>query len=149
MAPLRYKAVFFDIGKTLVAENTSVWNPGARALLAGLRQQNVRLGLLSNTGDLTRDELEPRLPADFAWDLFDLPLIILSSEVGVAKPKREIFLKAVAAAAAPAASCLYCSEDALEVLAAQIAGMSGARVNAIHGELNTLLETLRGVSLLD
>jgi FMN phosphatase YigB (HAD superfamily) len=143
MESLPHKVIFFDIGKTLVTSNTSVWSPGARELLVTLRAQRIRLGVISNTADLTREALKDLLPPDFDWSLFDEPLIILSSEVRVKKPERAIFEKALTAAAVSASSCLYCSEDLVETIAAQQVGMHEARVDAAAGELNDFVGVLQ------
>ena len=88
------KVVFFDIGDTLVTDQS--WMPGAPAVLVNLREQGMRLGLISNTGNLTRDELTDRyLPADFDFTWFDEEIVLLSSEVGVEKPALSMFTMAV------------------------------------------------------
>lgn len=47
------EAVFFDIGDTLV-EAPKKWVPEAKELLEQIGSTNVRLGLISNTSDLSR-----------------------------------------------------------------------------------------------
>src|SRR5579872_2537907 len=89
------QVIFFDLGDTLISSSTPNWLPGARQLLATLRGLGLRLGVISNTGNLSRDQLKPRLPADFDWALFDGELVLLSSEVGIAKPSPGIFEAAV------------------------------------------------------
>ena len=49
------KAVFFDIGDTLVSGKK--WLPGAKELVKQLKAQGTRVGLVSNTGNLLREEL--------------------------------------------------------------------------------------------
>ena len=87
------QAVFFDLGDTLVADRQ--WLPGAREAMDLLRQSGLRIGLLSNTGQLDRPALLGYLPAGFSFGLFDGPLVVLSSEVRLEKPAAEIFDLAV------------------------------------------------------
>jgi FMN phosphatase YigB (HAD superfamily) len=126
LAPIH--AAFFDLGDTLVVSVDRSWVPGAKAALSELRSRGLRLGVISNTGNLSRAQLSQLLPADFDWAAFDSQLVILSAEVGVEKPSPEIFQRAVAAAATPAAACLFCTENLTDTLAAQRAGMLGARI---------------------
>lgn len=143
------QVVFFDIGMTLVTKDTKKWNAGAPAVLKQLRDKGLRLGVISNTGNLTRAQLQSQLPPDFKFDVFDPQLVLLSSEVGIEKPTvnkpvLDIFRLAVQRAAAPASSCLYCSEDFLETLAAQRAGMIGARIQPPpQSDLKDLVEMVR------
>jgi FMN phosphatase YigB (HAD superfamily) len=144
-----HPVVFFDLGMTLVGKDTTKWVPGAKALLQQLGAANLRLGVISNTGNLSRAELQSRLPADFDWDIFDPTLILLSSEVGVEKPSLDIFRLAISRAGVSAAQCLYCSEDLLETLAAQHVGMSAARiVPPPRGDLRKLEQALRDLAQL-
>lgn len=61
---------FFDLGDTLVVSNTREWVAVAKQVIADLKSQGVRVGVISNTADLTRDELAPLLPIDFDWATF-------------------------------------------------------------------------------
>ena len=142
-----HNTIFFDLGLTLVGADSTQWNEGAQALLAQLRAANIRLGVISNTGDLTRDQLTNRLPDTFDWNVFEATLILLSSEIGIRKPKIGIFQLAVERAGVPATQCLYCSDDLLETLAAQRVGMNAARLTPPPAtELVTFLETLDGLA---
>src|ERR1700754_4236678 len=125
---LSVKAVFFDLGATLVVSNPIGWNEGAKAALVALRALDVRLGIISNTGDMTRAQLLPMLPADFDFGRFEADLVLLSSEGGIQKPQPGIFERAITRAGLPAEQCLYCSEDFRESLAAQASGMRVARL---------------------
>jgi FMN phosphatase YigB (HAD superfamily) len=49
---LAITVVFFDLGETLVTSPRR-WLQGAQALLNSLRQSGFRLGIISNTEDLT------------------------------------------------------------------------------------------------
>src|SRR3954451_6275124 len=122
------RVVFFDLGETLVHTPDRSWIPGAQAVLAAARAAGLRLGVISNTGDLSRVELAALLPADFDWGAFEDALVILSSEAGVEKPSPEIFRKAADASGGPPSACLFCTEDLADTLAAQRAGMIAARV---------------------
>ena len=127
-------AIFFDIGGTLVrTADTKQWQPGAKQALTSLFAKGIPVGLLSNTRGLTRVQLAGLLPSDFPWAQFAPALILLSSEVGVEKPKLGIFRQAISKSGLSAADCLYCSENLVETLAAQQTGMHGARI--LPGEL--------------
>jgi bacterial leucyl aminopeptidase len=145
-----FEAIFFDLGETLVTRvpgaARQAWVPGAPEVLSRLRDQGVRLGLISNTEGLTRATLLALLPEDFRFDLFEAALIILSSESvpPVAKPQPGIFRLAVSAAGVEPQACLFCGESLPETLAAQGIGMRAARLKAPPasdlGELLQLLE---------
>jgi FMN phosphatase YigB (HAD superfamily) len=125
---LPVRVVFFDLGDTLVVPADRSWVPGAKATLAELRSRGLRLGVISNTGTLSRGQLTPHLPPDFDWAAFADQLVILSAVVHVEKPAVEIFRLAVKAAEVGAAECLFCTENLTDTLAAQRAGMHVARV---------------------
>jgi len=147
MAQLLYKAIFFDLGLTLVGQDTAHWNLGAPALLSHLRTAGVKLGIISNTGDMTRAQLQSRLPTDFRFTSFDPALILLSSELHLVKPDLAIFRLAVTKAGVPANQCLYCSEDLVETLAAQRIGMKAARLIPPPGsDLSKLEDALARVA---
>jgi putative hydrolase of the HAD superfamily len=143
------KVVFFDLGMTLVDSATKQFIPGAKALLAKLKEDEIRLGIISNTGNLTRAQLRPLLPPDFDFAVFEATLILLSSEVGIQKPNLEIFRKAVSNARVASEQCLYCSEDLLETIAAQRAGMRSARIQPPpNGDLEKLVDAIQKASAL-
>ncbi|MEO6719022.1 MAG: HAD hydrolase-like protein [Ferruginibacter sp.] len=118
----KYKVIFFDIGDTLVS-STKTWLPGALELISKLKQDNLRLGIISNTGQLNRDQLAQLLPADFSWSKFEKDLIILSSEVNTEKPQIEIFKLATHRSGIDPHFSLFCSENSLDCLVAQQAGL--------------------------
>ena len=129
------KAIFFDLGDTLVRKVPGTtrreWIEGVKEGLVQLGEKGVRLGLLSNTGNLTRSELfDDLLPLDFKTDMFEEELIILSSEVGVVKPRFGIFAHAVDRAGLAPVECLFCTEELSHVLAAQEIGMRAAWVQS-------------------
>ena len=122
------KAIFFDLSQTLVTSTRS-WLPGAKELLTALKAHGMPLGIISNTGNLaTRQAILNLLPTDFNLHVFQPEWVFFSSEVGIAKPNKEIFQKAVIATDLPAPQCLYCSEDMVETLVAQHVGMRTMRV---------------------
>ena len=87
------RVVFFDIGDTLVSGQQ--WLPGAKEAVVALKSMKIRVGLISNTGRLSREELvEGYLPDDFDFGMFDEDLVMLSSEVGIEKPSLSIFMLA-------------------------------------------------------
>ncbi len=61
---------YFDLGETLVTQNRQ-WVEGAQATLEELSQRGLRLGIISNTRQLTRDDLASRLPPDFDFGQFE------------------------------------------------------------------------------
>jgi len=134
VAITKIKTVFFDLGDTLVISATRQWCPGAPAILMQLAAQGIVLGVISNTGNLRRDQLEPLLPVEFSFSQFKESLILLSGELGVEKPSPRIFALAVSATGRPAAESLYCSEDLLETTVAQSIDMRAIRVNAQPGD---------------
>jgi len=143
------KVVFFDLGNTLVVSGTTAWNPPGKPVLSALKNAGVRLGVISNTGDLTRAKLKQRLPPDFDFNVFESKLILLSSEVGIEKPSLAIFELAISRAGISASECLYCSEDFQETLAAQRAGMIGARIQPPpNTDLGLLLDFLRKLKFI-
>ncbi len=155
------QVLFFDLGDTLVEADRSSpgelrfrWLPGARETLVELAAAGLRLGLISNTGSFGRDDLLAMLPADFEWSLFDAPLVVLSSEVGLEKPDLRIFRLALQRAqehddpeqtlGIDPPDCLFCGEALGETLAAQRVGMRAARVLAgAESEIGGLGDRLR------
>jgi len=124
------QAIFFDIGDTLVTKSNGGYQalPGIQTLLNELTAIPIPLGMISNTGNLTAQQLRADLQNAFNWALFQPDLIILSSVVGVKKPNLRIYEIAVEKSGFAANACLYCSESLDEVLAAERAGMIGARL---------------------
>jgi FMN phosphatase YigB (HAD superfamily) len=116
--------VFFDLGNTLVTGQRK-WVPGAKDAVETLGSAGVRLGVISNTGQLTRQQVIELLPTDFDMDIFEDELIILSKEVGVEKPAAQIFGIAVDRAEVGPQSIIFCGESLSEVLAAQCIGIFG------------------------
>lgn len=145
------QTIFFDLGDTLVKTvNTKTWLPGAKALLASLKLKGFRLGIISNTGALApRQAILDILPADFDSSLFETSLVLFSSEIGIEKPKKDVFEKAIALANVQPGHCLYCSENIVETLVAQHVGMRSVRVQvAPNSDLANLEQRLADFELL-
>ena len=144
----KIKVVLFDLGDTLV-DSSDKWVTGARATLAALAAAGLRLGIVSNTGALTRAELLAELPATFSFDAFEPSLVLLSSEVHVEKPDLAIFRLAVERAHVAAAAILFCTETALHALAAQRAGLQALRLVAPpHSDVGDVPALLTAVEAL-
>jgi putative hydrolase of the HAD superfamily len=145
-----YDVIYFDLGDTLVDNsNPASWLPGAHDAIDLLRQKGLRLGLISNTGDLTRQQLIAMLPPDFDLSQFDESLIILSSEVGVEKPALDIFRLAVTKSCVVARRCLFCTEDLFHTLAAQQVGMQVARLQIPpQGDVGSVPDLLQRLETL-
>lgn len=159
--------IFFDLGDTLVRTASASprgiifnWVQGARELIRELRQAGFGLGIISNTGPLSRNELLAKLPADFSFDLFDPRLVLLSSEVKLDKSDPRIFRLAIHRAQDvdnPGArlgidpwNCLFCGEALEEILTAQRVGMIGARVQLQpQPDIGRLSTQLRDAGLID
>lgn len=137
------KTVFFDIGDTLVSGKA--WLPGAKELIARLKQKGIRVGLISNIGDWSREQLETEyLPADFDFGWFAEEIVLLSSEVGVEKPSLSIFTMAVSHANCSPWEVLFVAETITETFAAQAAGMRAIRVCNAGEDLAKIGELLTG-----
>lgn len=134
---MHIKAVFFDIGDTLVSGKQ--WLPGAKELVKQLKEQGIRVGLISNTGDLLREELaKDYLPADFEFAFFEESLVLLSSEVGVQKPSLAIFNLAISHAKCSPWETLFVAETIKETFAAQASGMQAIRICKAPDDLNAI-----------
>ena len=142
------KVAFFDLGDTLIGSNRT-WIRGARETLAKLHQKHIRLGLISNTGNLSRAEVINMLPQDFDLGLFEEKLVIFSSEVHVEKPDREIFRLAIRRSGVTAAKCLFCSEELSHITAAKQEKMQTVPVRKPpNSDIGKLVEKLTALGLL-
>ena len=126
-----YDAIFFDIGSTLVSAEH--WVEGAAAALAKLGARGIPMGVISNTGNLTRDQVLDLLPADFDFNRFEPELVLLSSEVQIEKPDPRIFSLAAKRAGVKPSRCLFCGEDLTETMVAQQVGLHAIRLGANTG----------------
>lgn len=117
------KVAFFDLGGTLVVIGEREWIPGAQDTLSTMWENGIRLGLISNTKDLSRQEILDLLPRDFNINMFENELVIFSSEVHIEKPDPKIFQLAIKRANVKSSECLFCTEDLTHILAAKQEGM--------------------------
>jgi FMN phosphatase YigB (HAD superfamily) len=142
------KVAFFDLGGTLVGGKRD-WIPGAKETLFKLCQRNIRLGLISNTAALSRPQILELLPGDFAMDLFEDKLVIFSSEVHIEKPDPQIFRLAIQRACVKPGECLFCTEEASHILAAQQEGIITALLQKPpNSDIGRLVERLTSDGLL-
>ena len=119
------KSIFFDIGETL---GTAVLSPPpvrlvrvdlfpyVMALLRSLADRGLRLGLISNTGDMDGASVDAILNKAGIRDFFDASLRLYSKDVGLKKDSPEIFLVAAqrAGLAGMPQACLFVGEDETE-----------------------------------
>ena len=137
-----FKTVFFDIGNTIVKQKK--WMPGAKDFIAALKASKIRLGIISNTGDLDREQVEKLLPEDFDFGFFEESLVMLSSETGVEKPNLDAFLLAVQHASCSPWEAVFIGETIEETHAAQLAGMHAVRIADPAKDYETLKKLLIG-----
>ena len=119
-------------------------------MLSDLKNSGVRLGLISNTANLTRAKLKQLLPLDFDFNVFEANLVLLSSEIGIEKPSLEIF---ELGNQSNRHISLRVSFIALRIfrktLGAQRVGMVGARIQPPpNSDLGTFVDFLRKLKFL-
>lgn len=142
------KVAFFDLGGTLVGDKRD-WIPGAKDTLSKMLQKGVRLGLISNTKNLSRPEILEILPKDFSMSLFENQLVIFSSEVHIEKPDPQIFKLAIMRAGVQPSECLFCTEELPHILVAKQEGMQTALLQAPpNSDVEKLTERLTSEGLL-
>jgi len=112
------KSIFFDIGDTL---GTAVFSPPpvrlvrldlfpyVTALLRSLADRSLRLGIISNTGDMDGASVDAILNKAGIRDFFDASLRLYSKDVGLKKDSPEIFRVAAQGPAWQACRKLACS----------------------------------------
>lgn len=139
-------AVFFDIGDTLASAVLSgarltaldvyplVPDVLTRLRSAGGAQDQVSIGLLSNTGQETKAAMAEVLSQSGLLDLVDEPLCLFSSVEGVDKSQPVFFDRARDRAGLPADRCLFVGEVAGERAVAASAGfmVSPHPLHALH-----------------
>ena len=134
--------IFFDIGNTLV--NKKQWLPGAKKFVSVAKEKGIRVGLISNTGDLDREKLAELLPVDFSFAAFEEGLTLLSSEIGIEKPELGLFLLAIQHANVPPWETMFVGESLVETLAAQNSGMKAARIVLPEEDYQQLTKIITG-----
>jgi FMN phosphatase YigB (HAD superfamily) len=133
-------AVFFDLGDTLAS---GVFEQGHLArldvypfvpeILARLRSDGARLGLISNT-DETAATMNKLLDASGLASLVDAGLCLFSSVEGMDKSEPAFFVLARDRAGLPAARCVFVGEDSDERRTAASVGfrVSPHPLHALH-----------------
>jgi FMN phosphatase YigB (HAD superfamily) len=127
-------AVFFDLGGTLGTPVVSAAPvhligfdvfPFVAVLLESLRQRQVRLGLISNTGADGHETVDAVLAKSGLLAFFEPELRIYSRDVGHTKAETKIFQIAIdrAGMSNEPDQCLFVGEDAEERGVAVDAGM--------------------------
>ena len=117
--------IFFDIGHTLGTprispppyhlEGLNIY-PYILNVLEQLKDKSLQIGIISNTGNETEDDMKRVLGEAGIYRFFKPNLLIYSSVVGVRKPDPEIFRLAAERAGygdAPE-NCLFVGEDSKE-----------------------------------
>jgi putative hydrolase of the HAD superfamily len=118
-----------------VFQPVSELTPGAREVLTTLQERGLTLGVLSNRDKPFGDELEKLDIAEF----FDFTLA--AGEVGVWKPRPEIFLAALDRAGAGADEAVYIGDNYY----ADIIGAREAGIDAILVDWRRVFTDVRGV----
>jgi hypothetical protein len=126
--------IYFDIGDTLGAAQVtpppirlaeiSVF-PHVPGVLQALQARPVRLGIISNTGHESADDMRRVLQAAGLIGFFEPALLIYSSVVGLRKDSPKIFKLAIERAGLTASPerCVFVGEDSQERVFARQAGM--------------------------
>jgi HAD superfamily hydrolase (TIGR01509 family) len=102
--------------------------PGARELIAALREQGVPLGLATNSG---REFATRALRSAGVFDCFDA--VVSAEEVEHPKPAPDVYLEAAARLGADPAGCVALEDSATGVSAARAAGMTVVGVPSFPG----------------
>jgi bacterial leucyl aminopeptidase len=126
------QVVFFDIGDTLGTPRISPPSrlegldiyPHIPNILQQLKDNGLKIGIISNTGNETEDNMKRVLEEAGIYRFFQPGLLIYSSVVGVSKPSPEIFRLAAERAgyADEPKNCLFVGEDSKERKAAHDVG---------------------------
>ena len=124
---------FFDLGATLVDPQFEPNGkfagfaelPGARDALDKLSDAKLKLGVISNTGELDPDDVRAALKKAKLLSYFTPNLVLLSGEVKMTKATPAIFQLAVgrAGSAKNPAACLFVGDEPAERRTARRAGM--------------------------
>ncbi|MEM2994653.1 MAG: HAD-IIIA family hydrolase [Candidatus Bathyarchaeia archaeon] len=82
------KAVFFDLGDTLVDEDNFETLPYAHEVLKSLKEQRYKLAVVCDT-EASKEEVKAIMRKAGILEYFDV--VVVSSEVGATKPNEKIF----------------------------------------------------------
>lgn len=121
--------IFFDIGETLATARLDANGrlagfmvlPGVLEALEGLRERSLRMGIISNRGNIPAETVNRELDASGLLDFFDPRLIIFAPKDSPAP-----FARAAARAGVPAAECFFVGENNQERTHALSAGFAKA-----------------------
>ncbi len=113
-------------GALMADEANWVTYPETREVLAGLRRRDLKLGLISNATDLAR-RVMARLDLEGYFDF-----VVISEEVGVRKPSKEIFDIAMEKAGTLPSRAIYIGDK----LAVDVVGATQAGLNAVLVDRN-------------
>ena len=117
-----------------LAEQSHVRNEELFAFIRSIDRTKYRVGLLSNIGDTTMDQL---IPESEQKELFDE--VILSYQVGMIKPDPRLFQLMVERIGVPAEACVMIDDVERNCLSAQSIGMQAIQ----HHDNDQTLHALR------
>jgi hypothetical protein len=133
MDEITTQVVFFDIGDTLGTpmispppsrlERLDIY-PHIPNILQQLKDNGLKIGIISNTGNETEDDMKRVLEEARVYSFFEPNLLIYSSVVGISKPSPEIFRLAAERVGhnTEPKNCLFVGEDSKERKAAHDVG---------------------------
>ncbi len=117
-----------DMTSLLLVRSRPRLYPDVRESLAALRERGYRLGIISNI-----ESSESHWLTELALTaLFDA--IVLSCEVGVIKPEREIYLLAADRLSVQPGECAFVDDQPVFLRAARGLGMAAVRIDRPNGE---------------
>lgn len=131
------KAVFFDLGDTLVQSGPGglfAIKPGAQEAVDALKAQGTRVGVITNVpAGFTRAQLNALMADPSFLDEFEV--VLMSSEAPAAKPNPAIYTHAHGLLANPPAiiDVAFVGETITEIGNAAVAPNSGARAVGMIG----------------
>ena len=131
------KAVFFDLGDTLVQSGPGglfAVKPGAQETVDALQAQGTRVGVITNVpAGFTRAQLNALMADPSFLDEFEV--VLMSSEAPAAKPNPAIYTHAHGLLANPPAitSVAFVGETITEIANTAVAPSSGARAVGMIG----------------
>ncbi len=123
------EVVFFDLKDTLGEVyrpgQLTIYRPSTEQLLAAMRGPvGARIGVLSNLPRTLTSAQGHKMVEDAGLGgAFDPELIVFNHDALADKPSPEIFQFAARKAGVPIERCMYVSENFVEVIGAQVAGM--------------------------